>query len=480
MDYRSRCVEQRTSQSKSSKLNLLLSLSAVVAGSAWALTSIFEHQSASDSASGSGHAQPSVVVQSGAGLPGLDLWKQFARPHDSAAQMREADAGAAFQWYRDECDHTGSVTRQMVGDWVVVTLSPFASEAQLAHLCADVPLSVHRKVRVPGAERFLVKFTNPEMYDQGVDYLQSFPSICAQVQPDFIFSASFGGLNDEHADQLWGLHNTGQTGGTADADIDAPEAWQLTTGSQAVVVGIIDSGVDYNHRDLAANMWQNAGEIGLDADGADKRTNGIDDDGNGYIDDYRGWDFIDNDNDPMDDWLHGTHVAGTVGAVGNNNHDVVGVAQHVQLMPIRAIDFFVNGGAGVTSLAAEGLVYAVDNGAHITTNSYGGQEYSEVMRDAIAYAQEHDVLFVASAGNESKDNDADHRFPSSYQHANIIAVAASDHDDERARFDQPSGLAGGTLSNIGAYSVDLAAPEMLFTAPTPAFRPRLCRVTGML
>jgi len=137
--------------------------------------------------------------------------------------------------------------------------------------------------------------------------------------------------NDTNFGRLWGLHNTGQnvngTSGTADADIDAPEAWDITTGSSDVVVAVIDSGADYNHPDLSANIWTNPDEIA---------GNGIDDDGNGYIDDIRGWDFVDDDNDPVDSNNHGTHVAGTIAAVGNNSTGVTGVCWSAKVMILRA------------------------------------------------------------------------------------------------------------------------------------------------
>ena len=137
--------------------------------------------------------------------------------------------------------------------------------------------------------------------------------------------------NDPRFPELWGLHNTGQlvngVFGTADADIDAPEAWNTTTGSASVAVAVVDSGIAYNHPDLAANIWSNPGEIA---------GNGIDDDRNGRIDDVRGWDFVDSDNSPRDLTGHGTHVAGTIGARGNNGEGVAGVNWNSSLMPVRA------------------------------------------------------------------------------------------------------------------------------------------------
>jgi serine protease len=142
--------------------------------------------------------------------------------------------------------------------------------------------------------------------------------------------------NDSSFTQLWGLDNSGQAvnglAGRADADIDAPEGWAITTGSPDVTVGVIDTGVDYSHPDLAANIWINPGE-----DCAGCRNDGIDNDGNGFVDDWHGWDFINNDNDPYDDNGHGTHVAGTIGAVGDNGRGVAGVNWNVKLMPLKFI-----------------------------------------------------------------------------------------------------------------------------------------------
>jgi subtilisin family serine protease len=239
-------------------------------------------------------------------------------------------------------------------------------------------------------------------------------------------------------ERLWGLHNTGQdvngTTGTVGADIDAIEAWDTTTGSINVVVAVIDSGVDYNHPDLAANIWINQAEL--------TGTPGVDDDGNGMIDDIRGWDFVDDDNDPIDSDDHGTHVAGTVAAVGNNNTGITGVSWTAKIMILR----FLNGfGVGTDANAIRAIEYANANGAHIINNSWGGGGFNQFLKDAIDASS---AVVVCAAGNDGTNNDIAPHYPSSYTSSNIIAVAATDQNDSRASF-----------SSYGATSVDVAADD---------------------
>ncbi|MDY3556574.1 S8 family serine peptidase [Gemmata sp. JC717] len=228
--------------------------------------------------------------------------------------------------------------------------------------------------------------------------------------------------------------------------IGAPAAWDVTTGNRNFVVAVIDSGVDYNHPDLAANIWTNAGEI---------PGNGIDDDGNGYVDDVHGWDFANNDNDPMDDNNHGTHVAGTIGAVGNNGIGVAGVNWAVQIMPLK---FLGASGGGYTSNAIRALDYAVRMGAKVSNNSWGGGAYSTAMAAAIGRARDAGHIFVAAAGNEAKNIDTNPSYPASYiqSYDNVVTVAATDSSDRLANF-----------SNYGAGSVTLAAPGVGIYSTTP-------------
>ena len=256
--------------------------------------------------------------------------------------------------------------------------------------------------------------------------------------------------NDSSMNQLYGLHNYGQYGGTVDADIDAIEAWDITTGSQDVVVGVIDSGIDITHPDLAANIWQNPGEIA---------GNGIDDDGNGFIDDVHGWDFHDDDNTPNDGNGHGTHVAGTIGAVGNNGNGIVGVNWQVSLLPLR---FLGDDGYGWTSDAVAAVNYATmlkrDFGINVvaTNNSWGGGGYSTTLYQAIQEANQHGIMFVAAAGNNSSNNDVSGSYPANYDLPNVLSVAALNRNDNLAGF-----------SNYGVTTVDVGAPGVSIYSTLP-------------
>jgi subtilisin family serine protease len=269
------------------------------------------------------------------------------------------------------------------------------------------------------------------------------------VEPDFVIAPTIA-ANDPSRGQLWGLDNTGQSGGVVDADIDAPEAWNTTTGSRSVVVAVIDTGMDYNHPDLAANTWRNPGEVAGD---------GIDNDRNGFIDDVRGWDFANNDANPMDDNGHGSHVSGTIGAVGNNGVGVVGVNWQVSIMPLKFLDA---AGSGSTSAAIAAINYATrmrrDFGINVvaTNNSWGGGGLSTALRDAVDAGAGAGILFVAAAGNESNNNDATPSYPASHPGTSVISVAATDRSNRLA-----------TFSNYGATSVDLAAPGAAILSTTP-------------
>jgi subtilisin family serine protease len=269
------------------------------------------------------------------------------------------------------------------------------------------------------------------------------------IEPDrIITSAALPG--DPSFGSLWGLDNSGQTGGVADADIDAPEAWNVTTGSRSVVVGVVDTGVDYRHPDLAANMWRNPGEVAGDR---------IDNDGNGFVDDVYGWDFANNDADPFDDNGHGTHTSGTIGAVGGNGAGVAGVNWQVSLM---ALKFLGADGSGTTSAAVAALNYATmmrrTYGVNVvaTNNSWGGGGASTALTNAIVAGGNAGILCVAAAGNESSNNDAIASYPANVNSSAVIAVAATDSSNRLASF-----------SNYGVTTVDVAAPGVGILSTTP-------------
>jgi len=298
-----------------------------------------------------------------------------------------------------------------------------------------------------------IKLSDDMDVNDAIKILKENPAV-EYAEPNYLYELDYI-PNDPRFSEQWGLHNTGSSGGTTDADIDAPEAWEITSGDTSVIIGITDTGIKYDHKDLDLNIWKNPGEISGD---------GIDNDLNGYVDDIYGWDFKNSDNNPMDDHDHGTHVAGIIGAIGNNNIGIAGVNFQTQMMALKFMDPVTCGGfncgaSGSSSDAAEAIIYAVDNSAKVINASWGGGSESAVLRNAIAYADSHGVLFIAAAGNDGTDNDVSPHFPSNYGAPpfnlnNVISVAATDHNDNLSSF-----------SNFGLTSVHIGAPgeEILST-----------------
>ncbi len=342
-----------------------------------------------------------------------------------------------------------------VADRVLVKLQRPEAVADLRRLAEAHGASIERRVGRLGGDLYAVRLQRRghAAVKQAVKHFSDAAAGLAYAEPDHVYFAIGDGIapeattpDDPDLSECWGLHNTGQTGGTADADIDAPEAWDLATGSHDVVVAVIDTGIDYTHPDLAANMWTNPGEI---------PGNNIDDDDNGYVDDVYGWNFVDNTSDPMDDHLHGTHCAGTIGAVGNDGNGISGVCWSVKLM---ALKFLSAGGSGTASGAVSAVEYATENGAHVMSNSWGGGAASQALEDVITAANDADALFVAAAGNSGSNNDDTAHFPSSYEVPNVVSVAANDHDDAPASF-----------SCYGLESVDLFAPGVAIYSTYPTY-----------
>ena len=259
-----------------------------------------------------------------------------------------------------------------------------------------------------------------------------------QKSPFADFTASTP--DDPDFGKLWGMRNTGSNepkgkAGIEGADINALKAWDITKGSRAVRIAVIDTGVDYNHPDLKSNMWVNSKEI---------PNNGIDDDKNGYIDDVYGYDFANSDSDPMDGNGHGTHCSGTIGAVHNNQTGVSGVMADVSIM---AIKFLGDDGSGSLEGAIKAIDYATMMDVDLMSNSWGGGGRSEALLEAIKRASDKGIIFTAAAGNSSSNNDATPSYPASYQVPNMVSVAA---------LTAQNGLA--SFSSYGKTSVHIAAP----------------------
>ncbi len=311
-------------------------------------------------------------------------------------------------------------------------------------------------------------------YELGADIIQNFTNIGAElwnisgktveeaiaiyeshpdidyIEPNYKLLLENVIPNDPLFFQLWGFHNTGQTGGEPDVDIDMPEAWTVKTMGDTVIA-VIDTGLDYDHDDLKSNVWKNTGEI---------PDNQIDDDSNGFVDDVVGWNFIDDTNDPFDDHFsgHGTHCAGVIAASGNNGKGIAGVNWSAKIMPLKIFD-----SSGRTNIAAivRAIEYAVKMSVDITSNSWGGGPYSTAMHDAIQKAGEAGQLFIAAAGNGGPDhigdnNDITPHYPSNYDLPNVIAVGSITHNDSLS-----------TFSNYGRITVDLGAPGSLIYSTLP-------------
>jgi thermitase len=251
--------------------------------------------------------------------------------------------------------------------------------------------------------------------------------------------------NDPQLGELWGLMNDGKLNGRAGVDIGAEAAWDIETGSDQVVVAVIDTGIDYTHPDLQGNVWTNAREANGQA--------GVDDDGNGYVDDIYGYDFVNSDGDPMDDHGHGTHCSGTIGARGNDGNGIVGVAWNVKLMGLK---FLAGDGSGTLEDAIKAIDYATAAGVDIMSNSWGGGGYSELLKQSIEGAEKAGILFVAAAGNSAEDNDVAPAYPATYDVANVVSVAAIDRAGRLANF-----------SSYGATTVHLAAPGVAVYSSIP-------------
>jgi subtilisin family serine protease len=330
------------------------------------------------------------------------------------------------------------------------------SASENAHFALGADVADDLSDLVPGMQ--VVELPEGVSVEEAVDYYAGLSSV-AYAEPNYYVHA-LKEPDDPYFEKLWGMKNTGQVlqdgksfegmlayynnqAGAPGADMSVPEAWNITTGSSDVTIAVIDSGVMYTHADLAANIWTNTGEI---------PGNGIDDDGNGYVDDIRGWDFVDDDNDPMDFNGHGTHCAGTIAGVGNNSAGVAGVMWNAKVMPVRVLN---TQGYGTVYHSIAAIKYATAMGADVISCSFGGAEGSQAYRDAIRASS---ALVVCAAGNDGGDNDVFPMYPANYNSPNVLSVAALDNRDDLALF-----------SNYGKISVHVAAPGVGILSTVPVW-----------
>lgn len=377
--------------------------------------------------------------------------QQTAQAPSPLAQSAEAAAAAQAQSQPQPTPaqsqtETPPRIRAVPGEWLV----KFKNTATRITIQSALRNASFRPINngyrsVPGLQR--VKLAD------GADSIQARAALeqrddVEYIEPNFILHEAAIPNDPKFAD-LWALKSPGTFGGQPGADIAAVAAWDITTGSSNVVIAVIDSGVDYNHQDLSANIFSNT---------ADCNTNGIDDDADGYIDDCHGIDTANHDSNPMDDRGHGTHVAGTIGAVGNNGIGTVGVAWNVRILPCKFLDAT---GSGTTADAIECFDYIAmlrDRGVNIvaSSNSWGGGPPSKALWDAVAAQHQHNILTVAAAGNDHWDAEQNPQPLCDAGAVNVLCVGASDYDDNIAYF-----------SNWGNHVLAVQAPGVQIWSTYP-------------
>lgn len=290
---------------------------------------------------------------------------------------------------------------------------------------------IQREFTVPQGQFAVIEASENE-----AAFLLNAHSEIEYIEPNYTYHAF-----DADYDKQWGLSNTGKNSGSwlfpgkKGMDINAEKAWGVTKGDRKIKIAVIDTGVDYNHEDLKENIMINEAELNGVA--------GVDDDGNGYVDDVYGMDFANNDSDPMDGHGHGTHCAGVIGA-SHNSIGVRGVMANVEILPIQ---FLAANGSGSLEGAVKAINYAVSRGVNIMSNSWGGGGESQALEEAIKLAEDAGILFVAAAGNSNANNDVKPSVPATIALDNILSVGAMDGKGKKAKF-----------SNYGAKSVHVFAP----------------------
>jgi thermitase len=325
------------------------------------------------------------------------------------------------------------------------------SGSSLASLRSFIDVTSVETISQSIGEFALVKVASRHALEDVIAKLNKHPDVL-YAEPNFIYRAIgkkdydvspyVTAPNDEKFGKLWGLVNLGNNDpnstdpGVVGADVDALRAWDLSQGDTQIKIAVIDTGVDYNHPDLMSNAWINSAEK--------NGTTGVDDDGNGFIDDIYGYDFAYNDANPMDGHNHGTHVAGTIGAIHNNSLGVAGMMANVSIVAVKFLD---DNGSGSLDNAIKAIDYATKLNVDLMSNSWGGGGFSQGLKDAIQAASDAGILFIAAAGNSSVDNDTATAYPANYEVPNVISVASHTSKDALSNF-----------SSYGKNKVHIAAP----------------------
>lgn len=327
------------------------------------------------------------------------------------------------------------------GEYVVKFKDTFS--VQQNHQVLGQILGSHVKDVIPNLNVAVIKRPVFEIQHNVLKSLAENPNV-EIVEPNFIYKINRT-PNDPMLGSLWGLVNVGQNSGTAGIDIGAERAWDITVGNKDIIVAVIDTGVDYTHPDLKDNMWVNEAEK--------NGRPGVDDDGNGIVDDIYGANFVNANSptgDPKDDNGHGSHCSGTIGATGDDGKGIVGVAWNVRIMGVK---FLSASGGGSLDGALKAIDYATTMGARIMNNSWGGGGESATLKAAIERSNDAGVLFVAAAGNERNNNDSRPTYPATYNVPNVLSVAAIDSRGRLASF-----------SNYGKNTVHVGAPGVGITS----------------
>ena len=290
---------------------------------------------------------------------------------------------------------------------------------------------------------FTVRLPNADLdaVPEALVFLSAHPELAEYAEPDGVgFGA--GTPNDASFANQWGNHNTGQSGGTADADVDAPEFWDIIESTPGIVVAVLDSGLNFTHPDLSGIGWTNPNEIAGD---------GIDNDASGKVDDIKGWDFVNNDNDPIDDHGHGSNVSGIIAANRNNNQGIAGMLSGVRILACKILN---SGNSGSTSNLISAVTYARQRGVPVMNLSLQNYPFNSSLNTEFNACQTAGILLSICAGNQGVNNDTTPNYPSSYTQSNIIAVGNHDRTDVR-----------WSSSNYGPTSVDLFAPGREILSP---------------